>query len=195
VKRLAALAVLMAVALALARPHLVDWWPLITSAVLLAGALALMFRFPYPALALILVAVSVEPYCRMSERLNPQLMESQLLGVRAVLENALATDTVMDGWTGFGLFRRQAWFYSCLNPGMIALLTPPDRDQLLADLQTGKIATKVIMLDESLRSVSIPVTDFLLQNYVPLPGQRVLHMYVRKAAPAPAPPPTPPATP
>jgi hypothetical protein len=199
VKRLAALGVLMAVALALARPYLVEWWPLITSAVLLSGALALMFRFPYPALALVLATVSVEPYRRMSEGLNPRLMKSQLLGVRAVLENTLATDTVMDGWSGFGLFRRQAWFYSCLNPGMLALLTPPDRDQLLADLQSGEIAPKVIALDKSLGSVSIPVTDFFLRNYVPLPvpyprGPQAPRIYVREAASAPVPP-NPPQTP
>lgn len=130
---------------------------------------ALLFRFRSTALALLLIAFSLHPICQMRNQLS-STNEVQLQRIRYVLLNTLPTDTVMDGWSGLGVFRRSAWFYPFIHGDIPLLLNATDRNQLLLGLQSGKIAPKFIFPNEAMLSISLPVTTFLLTHYAPVSG-------------------------
>lgn len=91
-----------------------------------------------------------------------------LENIRYVLRNAAPTETVLDGFTGQGLFRPHAFFYFFLHGEVRAVLGPEPRAQLLGGLRSGLIAPKLVLLDSDLREFSPEAARFVEENYAPL---------------------------
>jgi hypothetical protein len=148
-------------------------WVHLTFGMFLLTGTTLLLRFPGTALALLLIAFSVHPVYHMRKELS-SANALQLKRLRYVLANSLPSDTVMDGWSGLGVFRRSAWFYPFIHGEIEPLLSPSDRKQLLLGLQLGKIAPKFVFPNEAMLSISDPVTVFLLTHYEPVDGDPYL---------------------
>ncbi|MBV8774193.1 MAG: glycosyltransferase family 39 protein, partial [Deltaproteobacteria bacterium] len=115
---------------------------LLFATTVLSGSL-LLFRFRAAGLAVLLMAFSIHPVYQMRSDLSSD-NRAQLERLHYVLANTLPTDTVMDGWSGLGVFRKSAWFYPFIHGEIAAMLSATDRNQLLLGLQSGKIAPKFI---------------------------------------------------
>jgi hypothetical protein len=116
-----------------------------------------------------LAAAAVRPaffFAADLDRARPKL-EEQLGRIRLVLATTSARDTVLDGFTGAGVFRPHAWHYFFLHDEIRALLGPAERSRLLGDLRDGRIAPAVVLLDDDLRALSPEVTAFLEAGYAP----------------------------
>ena len=139
---------------------------LLFAMLVLSGSL-LLFRIRAAGLAVLLMALSIHPIYQVGNELSSN-NRVQLERLSYVLTNTLPTDTVMDGWSGLGVFRRSAWFYPFIHGEIAALLSPTDRTQLLLGLQEGKIVPKFIFPNDAMLSISGPVTTFLLTHYEPV---------------------------
>jgi hypothetical protein len=94
----------------------------------------------------------------------------QLELIRYVQEHTKPTDTLLDGWTGLGVFRPHAFYYSFFHSEVRAMLTDEDRSELLSGLEKGTISPELVFLDRNLRAVSPSVTAFLKTHYEPVVG-------------------------
>jgi len=94
----------------------------------------------------------------------------QLQLIRYVQEHTKPTDTLLDGWTGLGVFRPHAFYYSFFHSEVRAMLTDEDRSELLSGLEKGTISPELVFLDRNLRAVSPSVTAFLKTHYEPVVG-------------------------
>ena len=103
----------------------------------------------------------------------------QLTNIRYVLENTLSDEKIMDGWEGIGVFRPHAYFYWMLHKEIQSLLTQDQKQQLLKDLKTGKVAPKFVNLDKNLIRLSPEITKFFEENYQHT-GQG--NIYIRKSS-------------
>jgi 4-amino-4-deoxy-L-arabinose transferase-like glycosyltransferase len=134
----------------------------------LAVAMVLLWRrIPTFALMFFLVALSIPPLKRMHGVFGWHNTD-QLDAIRYVSENTAPTDTVMDGFSGYGVFRPHAYFYFFPHQGIQLMLTAEDRHELLEKLQSGRIAPKLILFDKYLENLSPAVTAFLKEHYQPV---------------------------
>lgn len=119
-------------------------------------------------LVIYLVALSVGPLNRMFRALSPlnTKYKETLQQIAFVMENTKPTDPVMDGFTGWGVFRPHAHFYWLLQEEF-PMVTRQQRVGLLADLRSGRAAPKLVFLDRNLRLFSSDVTEFVEKNYEP----------------------------
>jgi dolichol-phosphate mannosyltransferase len=148
-------------------------WLKICSAVVMVLASALMLTVPGEVvIAAVLCALCVPPYWATHRVLTVD--NAATLGtLRYVIEETAPTDTFMDRWTGIGVFRPHAYFYWFLHEEIVAMLTEGQHEQMLADLQSGKIAPRYIVADDW-DEVSDRIPEFLLSNYRPVPGEPAL---------------------
>lgn len=132
----------------------------------LCVATAFTMRAEALAAALFVLALSAYPFQQMHAafaRTNVQ----QLKEVKYILENTSPSETVMDGWSGLGVFRPHAYRYHFLHDEARAMLTDTDRASLLEGLRSGEIAPSMIILDRDLRRVSPEITAYLTEHYEP----------------------------
>jgi dolichyl-phosphate-mannose-protein mannosyltransferase len=155
---------LLVVLAAVCRPHVALYW---------YGALCLLVLLIFlriqtaTAVATFLVVISVPPQVRTYA--NLKLRNTAQLGqIRYVLQNTTSNDTVMDGFTGNGVFRPHAYFYYMLHYGVRWMLSEREWNGLLGDLRTGKIAPKLVILDEELRQLPDDIVTFFRSNYEPV---------------------------
>jgi hypothetical protein len=94
--------------------------------------------------------------------------------LRYAIEETSPTDTMMDGRTGIGVFRPHAYFYWFMNSGVLAMMTDEQRSRLLADLQTGKIAPRYLLLDEYLARALRRIPWFVFGNYLRVPSEPII---------------------
>jgi len=121
------------------------------------------------ALALVLLALTVSPGLEMRGQFSIQRNAGQLRQLRWVMLHSSPTDTVLDCWSGLGVFRPNAYFFSMLYD---QVLTTSDREQLAADLMSGRMAPKMIFPSHDLLWWVSPNVRFaLLKNYINVPGQ------------------------
>jgi hypothetical protein len=146
-------------------------WLKVSVVLLLAAGTALMFRpRSTAALAVLLFAVCLCPYYLARHRfLDDNSYDLQSL--RYVIEKTSPTDTMMDGFTGFGAFRPHAYFYWFLHSEIVGMMTDEQMSKLLADFQTGKIAPRYILLDSFLARVLFPIRWYVRDNYRVVPGE------------------------
>ena len=162
--------------LKISAPHLI-WaspdarWLKVSVVLLLAAGTALMFRSRSMAgLAVLLCALCLCPYYLARHRfLDDNSYDLQSL--RYAIEKTSPTDTMMDGFTGFGVFRPHAYFYWFLHSEIVEMMTHEQRRQLLADFQSGKIAPRYIFLDYFLARVLFPIRWYVWDNYRVVPGE------------------------
>jgi hypothetical protein len=119
------------------------------------------------ALAIVLLLWSIYPLNQIHAAFE-WTNRRQLAILRYVLENTTPEETVMDGWSGIGVFRPHAWFYWFPHGDINPLFTPEQRRGLLEDLRSGKIAPKLVNLDASVQSILPEVTEFFTKNYEPV---------------------------
>ncbi len=116
--------------------------------------------------AAVLVLVSLHPVWSMSAA-APRSSREQLQGIRYVMEHTRPDQTVLDGATGYGVFRPHAFFYGFLNWELRAMLSPDDKRRLCDDLRSGRIAPQIVALDDDLAYLSEEVTGYVEENYSP----------------------------
>ena len=93
--------------------------------------------------------------------------------VEYVLSNTGKSDTVMDGFSGFGVFRHHAYFRFFLHNEIRAMMEPAEWVDLEQRLVQGDIAPKLVIYDRHLREVPKGIRDFLESNYRALEHQPI----------------------
>lgn len=89
----------------------------------------------------------------------------QLALIKHVQQVTSPSDTVLDGWTGAGLFRDPAWKYWKLHSGIRSLLTRDEIRKLESSLLDGTLQPAIVLRDEQLQQLSPVINDFLDNNY------------------------------
>ena len=87
--------------------------------------------------------------------------------VRWVLDNTKADDSVLDGFSGAGVFRPHAWFYFYPNEDIAPLIRDEEVAALIRDLRDGEISPRLAVLDRDLRRLDAELLEFLEANYEP----------------------------
>ncbi|MEX0806153.1 MAG: hypothetical protein WD688_22960 [Candidatus Binatia bacterium] len=135
------------------------------------GALALihlLYGLRNTALGIVLIVASVYPLKQLHAAFYSLSNEAQMRSIRYVLKTTSPKEPVMDGQGGVGVFRPHAYFYWLLDPNIRVILTIEEKPKLLAGLQRGEIAPKLINLDNALQDLSPEITRFFEENYEPV---------------------------
>ena len=116
-----------------------------------------------------LAIVTVPPMLGTASGLHPRYpaLQDQLGRMRLVYALTKPGDTVMDGFTGAGVFRPHAFYYFFLHNQIRALLTGPEMDGLRRALRDGDIAPALVLFDFDLRELSPDFKTFVEENYEP----------------------------
>src|SRR5262249_8528041 len=119
--------------------------------------------------AVALVAVTVSPLATLAGRLRPERprVPAQLARLRAVMDATTPDQTVLDGFTGAGVFRPHAWYYFFLHDEIRRLLGAPEIGRLRAALREGEIAPALVILDDDVAQLPDEIVSFLRENYEP----------------------------
>ncbi len=129
--------------------------------------------------SLFLIAITAYPLGRQALSLTYSDNRDQLSKIAFVMNHSREDETVLDGWTGWGVFRPHAYFYFFLHSGVSGTLGWKIRGELLSALQTGQINPKIVLLDDSLREFFPQVADFVRTHYSPTAAEPI---YIRKEA-------------
>ena len=140
--------------------YLVTW-------VLGAGVVwaALKFGWSHLALASLLMCISWTSLVQFRDAFELS-NTNQLDEIQYVIANSDPKATVMDGWSGIGVFRPHAFFYWFLHRRLVATLEADVMDNLLAGLKSGYIQPALIIFDDDLRVASPDLNDFVTNNYL-----------------------------
>lgn len=96
--------------------------------------------------------------------------------IRFIMENTTPDDTVLDGWTGSGVFRDHAYYYYFLHSGVRQMMTEKERSEdVLKALRENN--TKIVIYDGNVRDLSPAVKKYVEANYKPA---GIGAIYVRK---------------
>jgi len=161
--------------LSLAKPLVLHeaFYPWMWAVLLLVCFPLVRARLPGWTLALVLMALCAYPTVQMLQILRTTKNEQMFDRMRYVFENTGPNDEVMDGFTGLGVFRPHAYFYFLLLRDVRAMITSVELDRLLADLESGRMAPKLVFLDRNMRLFSDRVAEFIERNYEPV-GEGVI---------------------
>jgi 4-amino-4-deoxy-L-arabinose transferase-like glycosyltransferase len=159
--------VLAAIGLVQAAPMVVHpiVYPVLVVAAVIALGTSRMHRRPAVALGVFLIMLYAQP-AQWTRWLLSQDDAGQFGELRFVL-NTPRDAVVMDGWSGYGVFRRHAWYYWMLHPGVRAMLPEGAAVDLAASLTSGRTRPDVVVFDSQLRQISPGVTSFIEQHYAP----------------------------
>jgi Dolichyl-phosphate-mannose-protein mannosyltransferase len=133
----------------------------------LAGESAARRRLSEVAAALALVGLSLPLLQRVRGQLGPGNLDKRA-SLRFVIENTAPDETVLDGYTGIGVFRPHAWRYFFLHAELRRMLGEAERRELLLGLRSGRIAPRLISYDGHSTRVSPEVTAFFDRHYEPV---------------------------
>lgn len=116
-----------------------------------------------------LAAAAARPLAILTREMRPARakVEDQLGRLRFVLATTSPADTVMDGFTGAGVFRPHAYYYFFLHEEIRALLGAPEIARLRGELRDGEIAPALVLYDDDLRALPAEITSFIEENYAP----------------------------
>ncbi len=139
----------------------------------LLGATAFLLRAPAfsarVAVAVAAVALAslttVKPDI-LNQRLRTSDAKKRAIGV--ILDNASPGDTVLDGYSGIGVFSPHAFRYFFLHAEMRLMLDERTVKELEEGLKSGVISPRFASGDSHLRAVSRGVSDFLDRNFEPV---------------------------
>jgi hypothetical protein len=101
----------------------------------------------------------------LNQRLR--VSEHKEKAIAMILDNSSMADTVLDGYTGIGVFRPHAFRYFFLHAEMRRMLDGAVVRELEEGLADGAIAPRFVSTDSHLRAVSPRVRDFLDRNFAP----------------------------
>jgi hypothetical protein len=131
---------------------------------LVAGTVLMLRAQSAAALTVLLCAVCICPYYLARVQFL-EVNTNELQSLRYAIEKTSPTDTMMDGFSGIGVFRPHAYFYWYLDPEIIGMMTDEQKRQLLADLQTGKLAPRYLIMDSFLDDVLSPIRSYVSSNF------------------------------
>ena len=131
---------------------------------LVAGTVLMLRARSAAALTVLLCAVCICPYYLARVQFL-EVNTNELQSLRYTIEKTSPTDTMMDGFSGIGVFRPHAYFYWFLDPEIVGMMTDEQKRQLLADLQTGKLAPRYLIMDSFLDDVLSPSAVCLKQLF------------------------------
>ncbi|HXV63745.1 MAG TPA: hypothetical protein VEK15_23800, partial [Vicinamibacteria bacterium] len=114
-------------------------------------------------------ATAIAPLHRIHDLSGPSNTKYRktLEQIAFVMGSTRPSDPVMDGFTGFGVFRPHAHFYWLLQEEF-PLVSRGQRERLYDDLASGRVDPKLIFLDRNLRLFSSEVAEFVERNYEPV---------------------------
>ena len=131
---------------------------------LLIGVVMISGRWKNWVVGIVLVALCAHFSLQLKDMFQFRNKET-LSEIRYILVNSRPDETVMDGWTGLGVFRPHAWFFYFLHTEMRKMMTRDQFDSLYQDLRTSRVAPRLILFDQDLKSLSPEITAFFKQHY------------------------------
>jgi hypothetical protein len=147
------------------------WPPELVTGYWFAAFLALILfaflRLPSVAVSTFFLVIALPPLIRMRSDLQSTTPAPQLNEIRYIVENTAPTDTILDGFTGAGIFRPSAYFYWALPWNIGPSLSDKVKQDLLDRLRSGEIAPALILLDSNLDRFSPKIRGFVEQRYEP----------------------------
>jgi hypothetical protein len=165
---LAALVGLGVLSFATGNPTVSNPW-LYPVAMVMGGASALLLAYAgrqSSGLVVALVLLSVIPAQAMRWMAGVG-DRGQFAELRYVMDHTPSDGVVLDGWSGYGVFRRHADYYWMLHAGVRAMLTPADVNRFVGQLSSGDVRPDVVILDKDLRQLSPGVVGLVEQRYRP----------------------------
>src|SRR5260221_1077574 len=117
-----------------------------------------------PAVAEMVAFLGVYPLAELRSELRAT-NSAQLQAIRAVYAHSTPTDTFLDGFTGYGVFRPHASRFWFLHREMQAMMTPAEREMILRDMESGLMSPRMIGFDRSLRSLSPELNQYIATHY------------------------------
>jgi hypothetical protein len=139
-------------------------------------------RAPQLVAVPVLLLASLQPLALFRAQFGRGNADKQA-SIRFVIENSAPVESVLDGYTGVGVFRPHAWRFFFLHAELRQLLGEAERRELLEGLERGTIAPRLISFDGHSSRVSPEVTAFFERNYQPV-GQGPLWARVFPASAA-----------
>lgn len=115
----------------------------------------------------VLLLASVQPYQLFRAQQGRGNADKQA-SIRFVIENTTPGESVLDGYTGVGVFRPHAWRFFFLHAELRQMLGEAERRELLEGLERGEVAPRLISFDGHSSRVSPQVTAFFERNYQPV---------------------------
>ena len=159
---------LSAVDLRIARPLLIAWmvYPALVIAAIAALLSLPLHRRQDIALSVALIVLSALPL-QWSRWMLSLGDGGQFDEIRYVEAHTPVNGTVLDGWSGAGVFRRHSNYYWMFHPGVRAMVPPAAVAGLVQDLRSGRMDPDVVILDRDLRELSPDVGPLVRRRYVP----------------------------
>ncbi len=120
------------------------------------------------AVAMVVLGAALFLLAPVRETLRPQWLrtdEAKTRAIALVIDNSGPSDTVLDGYSGIGVFSPHAFRYFFLHAEMRQMLSAATVRELEAGLESGVIAPRFVSGDSHLRAVSAGVRGFLDRNY------------------------------
>lgn len=104
-------------------------------------------------------------------RLRPRIAihsnASQLAGIQFILYNSDAQDSVLDGWSGLGVFRDHACYYYFLHSEIRHIFSPEYlSEDILAALRKNE--PKFVIFDSNIKDISERLTNYVKEYYAPV---------------------------
>jgi len=124
----------------------------------------LCLRRKHIAITLFVIAIGFHPAKRMLSAFDSK-NEDALDKISYVMTNTTPQDQVMDGWTGYGVFRPHAYYYFMLHSQVRAMVKEEEKSLLLDDFISGRINPKLIIFDKDLEAFDSSLTTFINKNY------------------------------
>jgi hypothetical protein len=115
----------------------------------------------------LLAAIAAKPIWSMAALLDPphSKVRDDLATIAHVVETTPPQETVLDGFSGFGVFRPHAFRYFFLHEEVRALLAGRELDKLLGALRDGTVSPSLVALDRDLLALPADIVAFLKANY------------------------------
>jgi hypothetical protein len=174
------LAVMLGLTLSIAKPRAFHdlFYPLVAIGAIASFAVLISLRAHDAALGVLLVALSVYSFQQL-QWMATLSNAWQLNRIREVQVLTRPRDPVLDGWSGFGVFRPHAWRYFFVHPGIRHMLPPEEISRLVQRLENGEIAPRLIIFDRHLADLSQPLSAYVAKCYEPVDESSTLSTQAR----------------
>ena len=131
------------------------------------GVIWVVLKFGWSHMVLVLLLVCISWISLVQFRDAFKLGNTnQLDEIQYVIRNTDPKATVLDGWSGIGVFRPHAFFYWFLHRRLVATLEVDAMDSLLTGLKSAYIQPTLIIFDDDLQMVSPDLNEFVVHNYL-----------------------------
>jgi hypothetical protein len=119
------------------------------------------------------VLISLHPLCRYSfiycniEK-SPQRIRQERI-VSYIINNSSPSDTTLDGFPNYSVFRPHAYKYYCMLHSLRPMVKESEVRELVDGIKSGVIAPKFIFFDVFVQMYSEELNKYILQNYKETP--------------------------